>query len=261
MKVVTLRDKGKIERFLRRDPYLHLYEIGDLDDLYFDHTTWYAVKEGDEIRALALLYTGTTMPVILCFATEPVDANCALLREIGDDLPKRFYAHLSPGVVDAFSESHRIESHGAHIKMALREPGMLDGVETAGAHALSATDIEDLQALYEASYPGHWFEPGMLAAGHYYGLRQEGELVSVAGVHVFSPRYRVAALGNIATHPRLRGRGLARLVTAKLCRELLGKADQIGLNVKDDNAGAIACYERLGFRRWAVYGEYTLEGR
>jgi ribosomal protein S18 acetylase RimI-like enzyme len=47
-------------------------------------------------------------------------------------------------------------------------------------------------------------------------------------------------------------------VTAKLCRELAGSADWIGLNVKDDNAPAIACYERLGFRRWAVYEELTL---
>ena len=90
-------------------------------------------------------------------------------------------------------------------------------------------------------------------------FNQGEELMSVAGVHVFSRRYRVAALGNIATHPQARGKGLARVVTAKLCQELRGEADHIGLNVKDDNAGAIACYERLGFERCAVYGEYTLE--
>ena len=264
MKVVSLRGKGKIERFLRCDPYLHLYEIGDLDDLYFDHTTWYALqgdrkdRDGDEIRALALLYTGTSMPVVLCFEADPADAVRRLLPEIRDALPERFYAHLSPGVSDALADSHRIESHGTFLKMAWIDRGALDGVETAGVQALSANDISDLQTLYETSYPGHWFEPGMLSAGHYYGLRQDGELVCVAGVHVYSRRYRVAALGNIATHPRARGKGLARRVTAKLCRELAGSADWIGLNVKDDNAPAIACYERLGFRRWAVYEELTL---
>jgi GNAT superfamily N-acetyltransferase len=265
MKVVDVRDKGRIERFLRGDPFLHLYEIGDLDELYFEHTSWYALqgdresREGDEIRSLALLYTGTSMPVVLGLSEEPIDDLVRLLREIRGSLPRRFYAHLTPGAVDAFAPSHRIESHGTFLKMALTERGALDGVGTAGVRALSAADIAALQTLYEASYPGHWFEPGMLAAGHYYGIWEGDALVSVAGVHVFSQRYRVAALGNIATHPRMRGRGLARIVTAKLCQELSGNADWIGLNVKDDNDAAIACYERLGFRRWAVYGEYTLE--
>jgi ribosomal protein S18 acetylase RimI-like enzyme len=35
--------------------------------------------------------------------------------------------------------------------------------------------------------------------------------------------------------------------------------DYIGLNVKADNTGAISCYERLGFEKIALYGEYTLE--
>jgi ribosomal protein S18 acetylase RimI-like enzyme len=261
MRAVTVREKGKIERFLRQDPYLHLYEIGDLDDLYFGRTAWYALEDGGEVRALALLYTGTSMPVVLALAGEPVDAVCALLQEIRGGLPGSFYAHFSPGVAGALSASHRIEPHGTFLKMALTEPKALDAVETDAVSELCAGDIDELHALYEASYPGHWFEPAMLAAGHYYGLRLEGALVSVAGIHVFSHRYRVAALGNITTHPRVRGRGLARRVTVKLCQELLGSVDHIGLNVKGDNAGAIACYERLGFRPWAVYEECSVVER
>jgi predicted GNAT family acetyltransferase len=126
--------------------------------------------------------------------------------------------------------------------------------------ALSAADTEDLLALYAASYPGNWFVPRMLETGLYYGIRRGRALVSVAGVHVYSPHYKVAALGNIATRPDARGRGLATAVTARLCHELLLQGiEHVGLNVKADNPSAIACYEKLGFQRVADYGEYRVE--
>ena len=52
---------------------------------------------------------------------------------------------------------------------------------------------------------------------------------------------------------------MARRSTAKLCQVLSGEVDRVGLNVNDDNAAAIACYERLGFERRAVYEECTLQ--
>jgi predicted GNAT family acetyltransferase len=102
----------------------------------------------------------------------------------------------------------------------------------------------------------------MLQTGFYFGVRRGADLVSVAGVHVYSPQYRVAALGNITTRPDVRGRGLAAVATARLCRELLRSGiEHVGLNVKADNEGAVHCYEKLGFEAVAGYGEYTLEVR
>ena len=49
-------------------------------------------------------------------------------------------------------------------------------------------------------------------------------------------------------------------VTARLCQELRRAGiESIGLNVKADNRGALACYEKMGFERIANYGEFTLE--
>jgi len=72
---------------------------------------------------------------------------------------------------------------------------------------------------------------------------------------VYSPRQRVAALGNITTHPEHRGRGHARAVTARLCQHLAESTDHIGLNVKAHNVTAIRCYESLGFEVAAKYDE------
>jgi hypothetical protein len=47
---VPLHDKATIERVLRRNVYLHLYSIGDLDDFFWPYTVWYATADGAEIR-------------------------------------------------------------------------------------------------------------------------------------------------------------------------------------------------------------------
>jgi predicted GNAT family acetyltransferase len=111
----------------------------------------------------------------------------------------------------------------------------------------------------EWAYPGNCFEPRRLETKQYYGIRWSDELVSVAGVHAYSTRYRVTALGNITTHPDYRGKGYGRIVTAQLCKSLLNKIDHIGLNVKSDNKSAIRCYEKLGFEAIGSFGEFEVE--
>ncbi|HAG98892.1 MAG TPA: GNAT family N-acetyltransferase, partial [Ktedonobacter sp.] len=53
MTAVCLHDKQEIEAFLRGNIYLHLYEIGDLDDFFWQYTTWYAQKEEQSIAQVA----------------------------------------------------------------------------------------------------------------------------------------------------------------------------------------------------------------
>jgi predicted GNAT family acetyltransferase len=66
-------------------------------------------------------------------------------------------------------------------------------------------------------------------------------------------------LGNVATIPAARGRGLATAACARLCRVLLDDGiDVISLNVRADNAPAIRAYEKLGFAYAADYVEVML---
>lgn len=258
---VLLHDRARVEAFLRRDVWLNLYQLGDLDDAFWPHTTWYAREQGDQVEALALLYTGLELPCLLALG-----ADIAPLRQLLADaaplLPPRFYGHFTPGVEGALEPTHHLEPHGRHLKMALRDTTHLADAVARDAALLGPADRDEVLAFYEASYPGHWFEPQLLDTGCYFGRRVKGRLVCVAGVHVYSPRQRVAALGNITTHPDHRGRGHARGVTARLCRHLADTTDHIGLNVEADNAAAIRCYESLGFETAAEYDEQmaTLRG-
>jgi len=251
-----LKDKASIEAFLRRDPELHIYALGDLDDFFWPHTTWYGWQELGELRDIVLVYAGPGLPTVLGISAQP-DRMCERLREVIALLPPRFYTHLSPGVECAFGPAHRLDSHGPYYKMALRDASRVGAIDCRQVVSLKQQDADDLLQLYKESYPGNWFDLRMLETGQYFGLRVNGRLVSAAGVHVYSERYRVAAIGNVVTHPRHRNRGCARLVTARLCQSLLEKVEHIGLNVKADNEAAITCYTRLGFETIAPYSEFT----
>jgi ribosomal protein S18 acetylase RimI-like enzyme len=254
MRLVSLHDRAAIEAVLRRDPALHLYALGDLDPFFWPLTTWYGL---DSAGAVLLLYHGSDPPTLLALSGPPVDPLTDLLRLAGPLLPPVLYAHLTPAAADALRPRYHIKPHGRHLKMALTDPGRAAAVDTSAVVPLTPADRDELLAFYAVSYPRNWFNPRMLETGCYYGTRDADGLAAVAGVHVYSPAYRAAALGNIATHPRARGRGLGAAVTARLCQALTG-IDHVGLNVKADNEPAIRCYRRVGFEPVAEYDECTL---
>ena len=257
MRPICLHDRDAIEAALRRSVYLNLYSIGDLDDFFWPYTTWYGQETGAGLEAVILVYTGMSVPVLVALADGPNGPMGDLLRSILHLLPRRIYAHLTPELLPIVARDYAVESHGLHYKMALGDTSRLQAFDTSEVVSLSAPDLPTLQRLYRR-YPGNSFDPRMIETGQFFGIRRGDDIVSVAGIHVYSRRYRVAALGNITTDPRYRGQGLATLVTARLCLELLQAVDHIGLNVKADNAAALACYSRLGFERIGDYEECML---
>jgi predicted GNAT family acetyltransferase len=144
--------------------------------------------------------------------------------------------------------------------MGLQHPSRLAAVDTSTVTALTASDLPALEALYHQSYPGNLFTARMLQTRWYFGIWQGQVLVSAAGVHVYSAQHKVAAIGNVASHPSVRRQGLSRAVCSQLCQELLRAGTQhIGLTVKADNVGAIALYANLGFEPITEFGAYLLE--
>lgn len=260
MRPTCLHDKEEIERFLRRNVDLHFYSIGDLDDFFWPYTTWYGALTAAAVEAIALLYVGQPLPTLLALS-DRTDRMGDLLASIVHLLPQRFYAHLSPGLDSFFAQTHHLVAQGRHLKMALRGSAAVDAYDCHDVCRLGSDDVDEVVTFYQRSYPGNWFDPRMLESNQYSGIRDDGLLVSVAGTHVYSPAYRVAALGNVATAPSHRNRGYARQVTARTCQSLLSESDHIGLNVKADNAAAISCYRALGFEIAASYDEHMIERR
>ena len=58
----VLKDKARIEAFLRNNAELHIYSLGDLDDFFWPHTRWYGWHKNGQLQDVVLIYTGTGLP-------------------------------------------------------------------------------------------------------------------------------------------------------------------------------------------------------
>jgi ribosomal protein S18 acetylase RimI-like enzyme len=253
METRITRDKREIYNFLSRAPDLQLYTIGDLDDFFWPYTTWYALYDNGEIQSVALLYTGMTPSTLLLFHEKDPYYPQALLKSVRNCLPASFNVHLSPGLIDVFGKKNIIEDYGQNFRMILA--GEPEKISDDNIRKLVISDIPSIEGLFKISYPDNWFDSRMVETGKYFGYFNAGILRGIAGIHVYSPEFRIAALGNITTHPDFRGRKIAYKLTSVLCSVLKNTVDIIGLNVKSDNQAAIKCYKNIGFEVRSTYDE------
>ena len=268
MRIESLRERAPIERFLRRSAAAQIYALADLDDAFWPDTRWFATRGSDgEIGAVCLVLEKLALPIVHAVAEPREPATLGLVRALSAQLPRRFFVNLPVGYESVFADTHEIAGHGEYVKMQLDDAAGLEKFEIPGIERLGAehtAEIEDFRAkraYRDGEKAGGFFAPYMLEMFPWFGLREHGDLVSVAGVHVFSQRYGVAALGNVATTPARRGRGLGRAVCARLARELAARVPLVGLNVATSNTAARRCYEALGFRTVLRYEEAVLTRR
>jgi len=121
---------------------------------------------------------------------------------------------------------------------------------------LGMNRLADIRALYAGSDGGSAFAPYQLATGYFFGVERDGRLVSIAGVHLASQKYRVGPVGNVFTLPAYRSRGYAARCTSAVAAALLADGtDTIVLNVDETNGVAIRVYERLGFEKYCEFVE------
>ena len=121
---------------------------------------------------------------------------------------------------------------------------------------MTAADVPDMLALVKLTEPGPFFER-TVELGHYYGMRQAGQLAAMAGERLYLNGYR--EISAVCTHPDFQRRGYSKRLVTRLVNEIFEAGLTPFLHTGTNNSNAIALYKSLGFTMRPPVALYVLK--
>ena len=104
-------------------------------------------------------------------------------------------------------------------KLLVRDDRVDDGPVEQPVRRLTGADIGEINRLYRACGGSlGLYRRKLIDRGFWYGLFEDGQLVTITSFEAVSPTYGVTLQGRSLTHPKYRGRHYIRdmLLTARL---------------------------------------------
>jgi len=137
-----------------------------------------------------------------------------------------------------------VRSRTAALTQMIAEQPILND-DDEGTVSLSDADASEMFALARSTEPGPW-ESGTHTYGGYYGIREQGRLMAMAGTRL-RPSEAFTEVSGVCTDPAARGRGYARKLMIRVMRDLVRRGETPFLHCYSNNEKAIALYRTLGF--------------
>ena len=170
-----------------------------------------------------------------------------------DDTPESLAALadlLNPGETAVFLQAGEIPlppglrdvMRAAGVQLVADGPIKRD--DETGIAPLSRQDAEEMLALATLTKPGP-FTLNALDIGRFWGVREDGRLVAMAGQRMAQDGY--VEISGVCTHPDVRGRGLARKLSCYVAHRIVEGGDRPYLHAYASNDAAIKLYEAIGF--------------
>ncbi len=110
---------------------------------------------------------------------------------------------------------------------------------------LGDEDAGQMLALARMTEPGPFFEKTH-RLGRFIGVKRDKRLIAMAGERLQPPGF--TEVSGVCTHPDHRGQGYAGALMRIVAARILDRGETPFLHAYASNAGAVALYERLGFR-------------
>ena len=252
IEVAATRDRELVRSLISGDRWITAHALCDLDDGEFPRTRCYVARRGSEHIALGMEYSGWA-PQPLHLYGEPAGVAAILTHGIK---PRAAWVPTPIGGDPVLDLQYETEKINPMLRMGVDRAAFTPYVgEVAALVApLVPADAPSLNRLYQLGFAA-WLPPLAVAEGVYRGIHRNGKLVAAAGTHVVGRRERIAVVGNVLTASSARGNGYAHANTSAVTDALLGFCDEVVLNVRRDNAVAIAVYTSLGYSVKAEFEE------
>lgn len=239
-RIAELSDRAAIRRLLEPQRPYTAYALAQLDPRMFPSNTWY-LSAGPNGQAL-LVHSKSPMGNALFALGDATALDAALSLHPG---PRFAFGSLMLEHKAIVRKYFLLTRPQVMLRMTVRADSF-QPVE-ATAQRLATPDIAAINRLYSAEGGPTAYRAEHLSDAVYYGIYEGRDLISIAGTHVVSAAERIAVVGNVFTHPRYRGRGLAKATTSAVTQNLLRDCELVALTVEEDNEPAVAVYSGLGY--------------
>jgi ribosomal protein S18 acetylase RimI-like enzyme len=230
---------------ISKDPLSNITLIADCTQLR-DACDVRVLTKGNKISAVFSFYKDLDFTAT-AFWSKDVDSLEEIIHDFKDELEgKEFVAICTQQQLEQLSSVCARVTPLEERQMVADASTKLTVKSDVVAERLTKDDIESLRELYSLSDTPAW-TPNALDLGPFYGIKDDlGNVISVAGVHYVTPC--CAEMGNVATHPEHRQRGLAAVCVKAVVDELLTITPGVLLHFFVDNTAAQKLYESMGFR-------------